>query len=51
MCKFRETYGVVRNEVLDIMMELRKREKSEGQENMIAEQNPKKEPKLRKLSF
>jgi hypothetical protein len=32
------------------MMELRKREKNEAQENMIAEEHPKKEPRLRKLS-
>jgi hypothetical protein len=51
MCKFRETHGVVRNDFLDIMVELRKREKNEAQESMIAEENPKKEPRLRKLSF
>jgi len=42
---------VVRNDFLDIVMELRKREKNEAQENMIAKQNPKKEPKLCKLNF
>jgi len=42
---------VVRNDFLDIMMELRKGKKTEAQENMIAEQNPKKESRLRKLSF
>lgn len=42
---------MVWNDFPDIMMELRKREKNEAQENMIAEQNTKKEPRLRKLSF
>jgi len=46
-----ETDGVVQNDFLDIVMELRKRGKKDIQENMKAEENPKKEARLRKLRF
>jgi hypothetical protein len=38
---FRERHGVVRNDFLDCMMELRKRGKKSVQENMICEENMK----------
>jgi hypothetical protein len=40
---------MVRNDFLDIMMELRKRGKKDAQENMIAEQNPDMEPRVSKF--
>jgi hypothetical protein len=38
---FREKHGVVRNDFLDCMMELRKRRIKSVQENMVFEENTK----------
>jgi len=41
MCVFRERHGVVRNDFLDCMMELRKRGMKCVQENMVCDENMK----------
>jgi hypothetical protein len=46
---FREKHGLVRNDFLDCMMELRKRGEDEAEEDMQSAENVKKGPTFRKL--